>query len=142
MDLLAPIVAYLGTVAGIVVAIALSYSSLYKPLYAPRMPQATTMAAALKSSAPEMPKPKARRSGHALVHVNRSSAHGGETHIATPQRLTRTKRRSRYLANERRLAHGLQSSPKGRAYRPVPRAPYALGYAEVPRAPFGNGGFE
>jgi hypothetical protein len=128
MDLLASILAYLGAVAGIVVAIALSYSSLiYKPFHAPRMPQATATVVA-KSSAPNMPKFKARRE----AEMGRS-AHGAKTRIAAPQRLNRTKQRSRHLAIERRLAHGLQSSPKQWAYRPVPRAPYALGYAEAPR---------
>jgi hypothetical protein len=148
MDLLAPILAYLGAVAGIVVAIVLSYNSLiYKPLDAPRMPQAAATMVA-KSSAPKMPKPKARRKaeiGRAPVHVNRSIADVARTRIAAPQRLNRAKERSRRAANERwwrRLAHGRQSAPKQWAYRPVPRAPYALGYAEMPHASFGNSGFE
>lgn len=145
MDLLASIFAYLGAVAGIVVAVALSYNSLMH--YAPRMPQAMTAVVA-KASAPKVPKPKSMRKaeiGGARVHVNRSPADDAKTRIAAPQRLNRARQRSRQLASERsrrRLAHGLRSSPKEWAYRPSPRAPYALGYAEVPRAPFGNSGFE
>jgi hypothetical protein len=140
MDLLPSIFAYLGTVAGIFIAIALSYNSLIdKSLYAPHVPQATTNLVA-KSSAPKMPKPKAKRK----AEFERAPLHT-MTRIAAPKRLNRANERSRYLANERsrrRLARGLQSSPKEWAYRPAPRTPYALGYAEVPRAPFGNGGFE
>jgi hypothetical protein len=145
MGLLASIFAYLGAVAGIVIAIALSYNSLIdKQLYAAHMPQATATVVA-KSSAPKTTKLKARRRakfGRAPRHANRSSADDARTRIAVPKRLDRAKQRSRHLVSERsrRLAHGLQSSPKEWAYRPVPRAP--LGYAEVPRARFGNSGFE
>jgi hypothetical protein len=136
MDLLAPILAYVGAVTGIVVATVLSYNSLFdKPSHAPPMVQATTIVAA-KSSAAKMTKPRARRK----AEIGRNSASGDDaaTRIAA-QRVDRAKQRPRHLANERsrrRLAHRLPA-PNHWAYRPVPRAPYALGSAEGLRGPFG-----
>jgi hypothetical protein len=142
MDLLAPILAYLGAVTGIVVATVLSYDSLFvKPSYAPPVAQATTAVAA-RSSPAKMTKPRARRKaqiGRAPVSVKSASGDDAGTRTAALQRLDRAKERSRHLANERsrrRLAHRLPA-PKQWAYRPVPRAPYAFRSAEGPRGPFG-----
>jgi hypothetical protein len=141
MDLLPSILAYLGTVTGIVVATVLSYNSLFDKSHAPRTPQATTIVAE-RSSAAKIRKPTGRRKaeiGHATDHGNRASANDAGTRIAAPQTLDRAKHR--HLANERsrrRLAHRLPA-PREWAYRPVPRAPYTLGSAEGPRAPFTGG---
>jgi hypothetical protein len=134
MDLLPSILAYVGTVTGIVVATVLSYNSLFDKSYAPRTPEATTIVAA-RSSAAIMRKPRGRRKaeiGRASDHVNRASANDAGT-------LDRAKQR--HVANERsrrRLAHRLPARREW-AYRPVPRAPYAFGSAEGPRAPFTSG---
>jgi hypothetical protein len=134
MDLLAPILAYVGAVTGIVVATVLSYNSLFDKLsHAPRTVQATTIVAA-KSSAAKMTKPRARRK----AEIGRNSASGDDagTRIAA-QRVDRAKQRPRHLAERsRRFAHRLRA-PNHWAYRPVPRAPYAFGSAEGLRGPFG-----
>jgi len=153
MDLLAPILAYVGAVTGIVVATVLSYNSLFvKPSYGPHPAQAAALVAA-RSSAAKTTKPGARRKdeiGRAPVRVNSAFGDHAGTRTAAPQRLDRARERSRHLANERsrqRLAHRLPG-PKQWAYRPVPRArygfrsavpraPYGFGYAEGPRGPFG-----
>ena len=153
MDLLAPILAYVGAVTGIIVAAVLSYNSLFvKPSYGPRPAQATTLVAA-RSSAAKTTKAGARRKaeiGRAPVRVNSAFGDHAGTRTAAPQRLDRARERSRHLANDRsrqRLAHRLPG-PKQWAYRPVPRArygfrsavpraPYGFGYAEGPRGPFG-----
>lgn len=123
MDLLAPILAYVGAVTGIVVAAVLSYNSLFvKPSYAPRVAQATTVTAA-RSSAAKMTKPRARRKAEI----------GAGTRMAARQRLDRVKHRSRHLANERSrrwLAHRLPA-PKEWAYRP------AAPFRSAERGPFG-----
>jgi len=130
MDLLAPILAYVGTVTGIVVAAVLSYNSLFEKSHAPRMPQATTIAAA-RSSAAKMHKPRARH----------KAGNDAGTRTAAPQMFDRVKPRSRHLTNERarrRLEHRLPAA-KEWASRPLPRAPYAFGSAESPRAAFTRG---
>jgi len=136
MDLLAPILAYAGAVAGIVVATVVSYNSLFdKPGYAPLPAQATAVAARSHAAKTAKSRGKGRaESGHAPVHGATADDAG------SPHRLHWERQRSRHPAIERpqrRLAHR-PSAPRAWAYRPPPRAPYAFGSAEGQRGRFGG----
>jgi hypothetical protein len=135
MDLLAPILAYLGTVTAIVVAVAMSYDVfIYTPLHSINPQHTLTFAAkssaakaALAASAAKIAAPSVSR---ASVSAEVATAN------VTPQIDVVAKRRAEFLRREAaRRKHTRWLARQARAREWASRQPpEALGYADEPSA--------
>jgi hypothetical protein len=135
MDLLAPILAYLGSVTAIIVAVVMSYDAfIYAPLHAPLRhysPTVVVMPSAAKSGA------KATRQIARLGSRAAEPVHGGLANFtAAPQAEAAANRRAArkqiVMVRRRRLAR--QARDKQWAYQ---QAAQTFGYADEPPAGFG-----
>ncbi len=142
MDLLASVLAYLGTVTTIIVAVAMSYDAfVYAPLHAPiqhHSPMVAAMPSATKFGAT---KPAAKPTAHLTrldsdtekpVQVGAANVTAAPPAEAVAKR--RAARRRAVMARQRLRWLARQARDREWAYQQTPQA---FGYADEPPAGFG-----